>query len=114
MIIKTEICVDHLALINVFIDANELHGVNVNIVETTINNKKYHVLQLESTNEDTTMKLSYMALIHSGITNMLDDFLLKCGVLVNDIPPHTNRNQLVRERMQQIQEIEDGIFQGMH
>lgn len=35
--------------------------------------------------DNTCNKITYMALVHAGFQNMLEDYLLKCGVSIYDI-----------------------------
>jgi len=52
------------------------------------------------------MKLTYMALLHCGVANMLDDFLLKCHIPVTDIRSDTNTTYKNEERKEQLAEAE--------
>ena len=112
MIIKTEIPEEHLALIQVFIDANELVGVEIKTEDIQVREKVRKVLHLHSTNEDTSMKLTYMALLHCGAANMLDDFLLKCQVPVTEIRSETNTTYMNEERKEKLKEMEQQFNKG--
>jgi len=88
MEIRTELVQDHKALIEVFLKANELQSVKIGTYEKVVWDHTFHLLKLtyDSDSED-ALKLSYMSLVHMGIPNMLDDFLLKCGVDVSMLNP---------------------------
>ena len=77
--IQTEIPANHSELIKVFLKANELdadisYEGNIALNRQTIN------ISYNEENEDLCSKITYMSLRHLGFINMLDDFLLKCGV----------------------------------
>ncbi len=90
---ETHIDVRHIDLIKVFFTANELHKVNVtsynkvevvqdlNVVRSLVQ-LSYDELDLETSNT-----LAFMSLRHLGMGNMLDDFLIKCGISPFSITP---------------------------
>lgn len=78
-IIQTELPADHLELVAIFLKANDLDAdisceVNRNLNRQTIK------ISYNEENEDLCSKITYMSLRHLGFLNMLDDFLLKCGI----------------------------------
>ena len=88
MEIRTELVQDHKALIEVFLKANELTSVKLQTYEKVEWDHTFHLLKLIYDNDsEDALKLSYMSLVHMGIPNMLDDFLLKCGVPVKTLNP---------------------------
>lgn len=89
MIITTQLSYDHLALMQIFVDANELTGVILRPADLTVRGIIHRVIELESTNEDTSMKLTYLGIRHYGILNMFDDYLIKCGVDPRHLQPAT-------------------------
>ena len=91
--IKTRIFNSNKALIDIFIQANGLEGLNSNpwIEKHCIEELytfTYEFMEF-SFFEDSAVaqKISYMSLVHAGFENMLVDFLLKCNVSIDDITP---------------------------
>jgi len=78
-IIETEIPADHLELITIFLKANELDADIFCEIDRNLNRQTIKISYNEK-NEDLCSKITYMSLRHLGFLNMLDDFLLKCGV----------------------------------
>lgn len=89
MIITTKLSYEHLELIKIFMEANELTGVIIRPADLEIRGIIHRVIELDSTDEDTSSKLTFMGLRHYGVLNMLDDFLLKCGVSPLNLNPST-------------------------
>jgi len=75
-VIKTQLPVMHIDLVKIFLDANKLD------IEVSHYTSGYHnLISLEyAVNEELENKMTYMSIKHSGFLNMIDDFLLKCGV----------------------------------
>ena len=98
-IIKTELSARHLELIKLFFNANDLPGVVVDTYNDLINGYNVVCIQLsyEETDYDTSSKITFMAIIHCGVANMLDDFLLKCGVDVRLLRPRAPGVKLTDE-----------------
>lgn len=112
MILKTQIDVRHQPLIVIFLKANDLVGVVVTQEVLEIRGKKHGVLQLESTVEDTSIALTVMGLRHCGILNMLDDYLLKCGVSWDKINPKSMHRQIQDEKEEeQTKKFMDNLLQ---
>ena len=103
MKIKTRIDIKHIELIKVFLKANQM---NVDFYEDllTIRNVNHKVLILECLDDDSEQKFSYMGMVHSGIQNMFDHYLMKCGVLVDDIEPDSIKEQIHIEKQKQQEE----------
>jgi hypothetical protein len=60
---------------------------------------RFHMcLQLESKFDDTSVALTFLGLRHCGIQNMLDDYLMKCGVPWDALQPKSIHRQLQDER----------------
>ena len=104
MIIDTQLDVEHLELIKIFIDANELVGIVIRQVPMEYNKRHHMVLQLESTHDLTSEKLTFMGYRHSGVLNMFDDYLLKCGVPHDALKPKSYYRQLQEEQEEEINE----------
>lgn len=98
MYLRTLLSTDHLELIKVFVEANELHDTIVMEVAETIRGIEHCFLHLKCDNLETETKLSYMGFRHCGVLNMLDDYLLKCGVPVNALQPKSFNRQLQNEK----------------
>lgn len=98
MIINTKIDVVHLELINIFIKANDLVGIVVSSEPYEINGRFHMTLRLTPTFEDTSATLTFMGIRHSGILNMLDDYLIKCGVPWDAISPPSIHRQIQEEK----------------
>jgi hypothetical protein len=96
MIIKTEIAVLHKELIKIFFQANNLVDTEILEVLYEENDKKYPVLEIvcHDDNDDSTQMLTLLGLRNYGVQNMLDDFLIRCGVHPREIKPYN----LVRDR----------------
>jgi hypothetical protein len=98
MIVDTQLSVDHIELIKIFVEANELIETNVIEREVDIRGKKHRMLTLHTFNEDSATKLTFMGLRHAGVLNMLDDFLLKCDVSPLNLQPASIRTQENEEK----------------
>jgi len=94
MIIKTEIAVLHKELIKVFFQANEIADAEVLEVLLEERNKEYPVLEIICHDPDSEHTLTFLGLRNCGIQNMLDDYLMRCGVPAREIQPYN----LVRDR----------------
>ncbi len=78
-ILKTKILFEHQALIRIFFDANNMESVDV--LEYVDPDQYGNQTMISIFYEDEfSGQLSFMALRHAGIPNMLDHYLLKCGV----------------------------------
>jgi len=98
MIIKTRLDIAHLELIKIFFKANELVGMNITEDTMEVRGRYHMVLQLESTYEPTSIALTFMGVRHCGVLNMLDDYLLKCGVPMDALQPKSYHRQLQEEK----------------
>lgn len=98
MILQTNLCVAHLALIKVFFEANNMASVNVSDALSIIRGQSHKIIQLSWDDYDIDEKLTLMSLRHSGVQNMLDHYLLKCGVPWNELEPKTYYRQLQKEK----------------
>jgi len=87
MIINTQLDVAHLELIRIFLEANDIIGVVINQVPHEVRGRFHMVLQLDITYEPAAESLTFLGLKHCGVLNMLDDYLLKCGVLWDALQP---------------------------
>lgn len=103
MNIETKINVDHLELIKIFLEANELNAI-ANEDEIIIRGVIHKALSIVVWDEDSEIKLTFMGVRHAGVLNMLDDYLLKCGVAVDTINPKTMHRQLQSEKEDRMNE----------
>lgn len=104
MIVNTTLDVAHLELIKIFIKANDLTGIIIKEVPWEVNGRFHMVLQLESTYEPSAEALTFLGFRHCGVLNMLDDYLLKCGVAPDALQPKSYHRQLQEEREQKVTE----------
>jgi hypothetical protein len=104
MIINTQLCVAHKELITIFLKANNLVGIVIREYPLEIRGRFHMVLQLESTYEPSAEALTFLGFRHSGVLNMFDDYLLKCGVEPDALQPKSYYRQLQEEREQEITE----------
>jgi hypothetical protein len=98
MIINTQLDIAHIELIKIFIKANDLVGIVLREYPIEVRGRFHMCLQLESTFEDTSIALTFMGVIHCGVLNMLDDYLMKCGVTPDSLKPKSIHRQLQEER----------------
>jgi hypothetical protein len=98
MIVDTEISIEHLELIKIFLDANKLDGITATEHILEIRGVKHNVIRLISVKEESSIALTFMGVIHAGVLNMFDDYLLKCGVYPDQIKPKTMYRQVQEER----------------
>jgi len=98
MIITTDLCVSHEELIKIFLKANILEDVVVQHVDWEVRGRTHRVLELRTDNEETGLQFTFMGVKHSGILNMFDDYLLKCGVGQTELKPKTWHRQLQEEK----------------
>jgi hypothetical protein len=82
--VNTSILIKHKELIITFFQANNFKDVRV-LTYNDIN--KYGTQEIIRLfyNTEEGVDITFMALRHSGVQNMLDDFLMKCGVDVYDL-----------------------------
>jgi hypothetical protein len=89
VIVETSIDIAHLELIKIFFQANDLIVV-LDTVYKPFPNRTVELpyISIKYDNDgETAVKLSYMAMVHSGFNNMLEDYLLKCGISARHISP---------------------------
>ena len=98
MIVNTQLDIVHLELIKIFIKANDLVGIVIREYPVEVRGRFHMCLQLESTFEDTSIALTFMGVVHCGVLNMLDDYLIKCGVLTDALKPASIHRQMQEER----------------
>lgn len=68
----------HMELIKIFFKAN---GMNATVVEyTDIENYGFSNMIRIFLDDDSMVQATFMATRHAGFQNMLDDYLIKCGV----------------------------------
>lgn len=80
MKVKTEILTKHKSLIEIFMEACNL-DVKVNDYTKNVGNVKYTLIELEYEDDsDTAFTISVMSLKNCGLRNMLEDYLIKCGI----------------------------------
>ena len=76
--IETDISWGYLALIEIFGKANSL--VWKFEPRVVVKGSRMYITIIVEENSDTEVTLTFMALRHSGIPNMLEDYLMKCGI----------------------------------
>jgi hypothetical protein len=108
--LQTHFGVEHSALLEIFFKANKL-DVKISEYHYRYNerNHKYIELVWDDTSE-TGVQISYMSMVHMGFLNMLDDFLLKCNVPVDNFGAETLRAQKRAEIEEQKQKEFDVYF----
>lgn len=82
--LDTQILSKHLPLIQTFFMANNFYDTQVlryNNLDVYGTQELIRIFYSETHEQDIT----FMALRHSGVQNMLDHFLLKCGIGAYDI-----------------------------
>lgn len=68
----------HLELLKIFFKANEME---VTVVEyTSLEDYGFQTMVRLFVDEDADMKLTMLGCRHAGAINMLDDYLIRCGV----------------------------------
>jgi hypothetical protein len=80
MEIETDILHEHSELIKIFLNANDLDGVRVESYDQDVNGILHLCIKLVIDSDDDSEKLTAMGLRNYGVKNMLDHFLLKCGI----------------------------------
>ncbi len=100
MKIETRLDIAHVELIKIFLEANELVGVVIKEATMEVRGRHHMVIHLESTYEPTAIALTFMGVRHCGVLNMLDDYLLKCGVPLDALQPKSYHRQLQEEKEQ--------------
>lgn len=92
MKIKTDLRATHIELIKIFFKANELYDVNVCTYNKLIGKLYHSLIEISYDNESVSAeKITYMSFINSGLQNMLDSYLIQCGVSPFELnPPGTN------------------------
>jgi hypothetical protein len=96
MILETRISFGHESLLWTFFDANNL---KVQIVRR----KAHPVDKIDlyyDEESDTAQELMFMGLVHSGIENMLDDYLIKCGVRPDLINTFVARREMTDDMLE--------------
>jgi len=79
-IFKTQLDSKHLEKIQIFLEANKLNDTKAEIDEVISGAWIHQTIQVCCNSHDDEVQLTFMAVIHAGISNMLDDYLMKCGV----------------------------------
>src|SRR5271165_5700497 len=98
-VIETNIAVEHMALIEIFFKANRLENVKIGDCIKIYNGNPHHYIEISwDETSETGVQISYMSVVHMGFLNMLDDFLLKCGVDINNFEPTSLKQQKRREK----------------
>lgn len=102
--IDSKLCISHRALIETFIDACELHDLRIVERKVVIGDKEHSMLSFYCDNPATESTMAFMALRHHGFLNMLDDYLLKCGVPYDSLQPASYQRQLQEDREAEVNE----------
>ena len=98
--IKTNLSIEHLELIKIFFEASKLPNVIIGEYNKILKDVSHKMIDIMYDDEDveTAGQITYMSLVHAGLQNMLDDYLMKCGVSVWDLQPKTIREQELKEK----------------
>lgn len=96
--VESTLCISHEELINTFIRACELDDLVVQHDKMKVNSQLHDVLSFQCNNPETESKITFMSIRHSGFLNMLDDYLLRCGVPPDALQPASYHRQLQSER----------------
>jgi hypothetical protein len=98
--IQTNLSTDHLELIKIFFEANELPNVRIYAYDKQMGMFSHRMIEVSYDDQDgeTGEKITYMSMVHAGFCNMLDDFLMKCGVDVWKLAPKTIKEQELKEK----------------
>lgn len=81
MKIQTELLSMHLELVKIFFEANELKDVVVGEYPKIRNKISHNLIEVSWDDEsESGQKILQMSIINYGFNNMLDSFLIKCGV----------------------------------
>jgi hypothetical protein len=92
--LETHFGAEHKALLEVFFKANKLENVKVSEYHRQYNGKNHKYIEISwDDNSETGVQISFMSVVHMGFLNMLDDFLLKCGVNAENLGSETVRAQ---------------------
>ena len=82
--VDTKILSKHIELVKIFFQANNFHDARVVIYSDLENYGTQEMIRVFYSDEDEG-DIVMMAIRHAGIPNMLDDYLMKCGVNVYDL-----------------------------
>lgn len=98
MKVQTEILAYHQDFIQTFIEANEL-DIKIEHYTREIGPVVYNMIELHyDEGSDTAYKISIMSLKNCGLRNMLEDFLIKCGISPFSLnPPESTEDRLSDE-----------------
>lgn len=86
MEIDTDLSVEHSALVSLFMEANELN-FEVGAYTQTEDGQTHQCIRLSTSDTDAESKIIMMGIRHSGVKNMLDHYLLRCAVPVEQLHP---------------------------
>jgi hypothetical protein len=109
--LETHFGAEHMALLEIFFKANKLENVKLSEYHRPYNGENHKYIEISwDDNSETGVQISFMSVVHMGFLNMLDDFLLKCGVDVQNIGAESFRVQKRREVEEQKQKEFDVYF----
>ena len=86
MEIDTDLAYEHGHLIELFLDANKLNAQVVSYHQE-ISQIKYACIRIVINDIDSELAFTAMGIRNYGVKNMLDHFLMKCGISVHDLHP---------------------------
>ncbi len=101
---KSRILNSHLELVKIFFDANDLKDVyittyNETHFEDTEDEITYTLLSFSFYPEtDTAEQITFMSMRHAGFLNMVNHYLLKCGVSILDLEPNPKKHKEDKEK----------------
>lgn len=106
-IIQTELSIKHLELIKIFFEANDMPDAVVRQYDKQIGAFYHPMIEIYCSSEDTETNITFMAMKHMGFKNMLDDYLMKCGVDHWNLEPDSVKIQRAQEEAQIKKECEE-------
>lgn len=98
MRIETNLKAEHIELVKIFFEANEMPDVVVSTYAKRIGLLEHILILLDyEDSSDAAYKISFMSFRNSGLINMLEDFLIKCNVSPFDLNPSESNERVTDE-----------------
>lgn len=111
--IKSRILETHIELVKIFFTANDLKDVYITsypetYFEGTEDEIVYKMLSLTFySNTETSEQITFMSMRHAGFLNMINDFLLKCGVSAFELEPDPKSDKEKNEKKRRDKELDE-------
>lgn len=88
MNIETSLKAEHIELIKIFFKANNLDDVEISTYTKKMGELLYNLISIGYNDKsESAEKIVYMSLRHLGFQNMLDSYLIQCGVSPFNLSP---------------------------